>query len=190
MTSPVFRGGDVRGGIALFAGYTVGTGLAAVALLAGVSLMSSAYALISPRLGYGIVAVAVGTLLVLDIFGRTPHLDRQTPQRLAVLPAPVRGLLWGLDIGLLFTTIKVTSLVWVMLVLAVADPATAVAGIAIFYVATLLIEGVAVAADVKLGPARFFRQLQRQGFRVTARVVSAVILGIVLLEVLWKAVTP
>jgi hypothetical protein len=51
-----------------------------------------------------------------DVFNRTPHLWRQVPQRLALSAPPfARGLVWGFDLGLLFTTQKVTSLTWVVL---------------------------------------------------------------------------
>ncbi|MEU4645721.1 hypothetical protein [Micromonospora sp. NPDC023814] len=61
-----------------------------------------------------VVVVAFTVLFgILDLFNRTPHIWRQVPQRLVrTLPAGTLGVVWGIDLGLLFTTQKTTSLVW------------------------------------------------------------------------------
>src|SRR5690348_15479587 len=104
----------------------VGTTVAGAVILAGLELASNGVAAVlpvGPR--YLVLAVCVAVLLVLDALGRTPRWNRQTPQRLRVLPPGLRGFLWGLDIGMLFTTIKVTSLVWVLLLWSIAEPRVA-----------------------------------------------------------------
>jgi hypothetical protein len=60
------------------------------------------------------VFVAVVLLLgVLDLLGRTPHMMRQVPQQYARSMEPGwRGVIWGVDLALLFTSQKTTSLLW------------------------------------------------------------------------------
>jgi Na+/citrate or Na+/malate symporter len=67
-----------------------------------------------PRTGrVALLAAVVVALAVADLRDRTPHVFRQVPQRLVrVLPPGVLGLVWGFDLGLLFTTQKVVSLIW------------------------------------------------------------------------------
>jgi hypothetical protein len=56
------------------------------------------------------LAVAFG---LADLSGRTPHVWRQVPQRLVrSLPPGTLGLTWGFDLGLLVTTQKTSSLLW------------------------------------------------------------------------------
>ena len=63
-----------------------------------------ALALATVALGFGIA----------DLAGRTPHVWRQVPQVLVHRLAPgFRGVVWGFDLGLLVTTQKAVSLVWV-----------------------------------------------------------------------------
>ena len=65
-----------------------------------------------------VAAVAAG-LAAADLAGHTPQVWRQVPQRLVrELPPGVLGATWGIDLGLLVTTKKVGSLLW----LAVAGP--------------------------------------------------------------------
>jgi hypothetical protein len=62
---------------------------------------------------FGVVVVLFG---VLDLSQRTPHVQRQVPQRLFRLLPPGRlGVVWGVDLALLVTTQKTTSLLWVTL---------------------------------------------------------------------------
>lgn len=84
----------------------------------------------------------------LDILGRTPHVDRQVPQKLATSLSPgPRGLLWGLDLGALLTTQKSTSLIWAALL-----GATLLSPLAVFLVlgssATVYLVATAVATIV------------------------------------------
>ncbi len=73
------------------------------------------------------LAITVGILLLLgmaDTYGRTPHIWRQVPQALIRVLRPGRlGLRWGVDLGLLVTTQKTTSLLWAALIaLTLLDP--------------------------------------------------------------------
>ncbi|MEV4678420.1 MULTISPECIES: hypothetical protein [Actinomadura] len=73
-----------------------------------------------------LAAVALGFGLA-DLAGRTPHVWRQVPQQLVHrLPPGSRGVAWGFDLGLLVTTQKAVSLVWVAVAAVVLlDPWTA-----------------------------------------------------------------
>jgi hypothetical protein len=85
-----------------------------------------------------LIAVAVG-LGVADLLGRTPHVWRQVPQKLVrELPPGTLGLTWGFYLGLLVTTQKASSLLWVSIAAVVLlDPGLApVALVAFSLVAT------------------------------------------------------
>jgi hypothetical protein len=77
---------------------------------------------------------------VADLANRTPRMWRQVPEHLIDrLPPGTLGLAWGFDLGLLFTTQKATSLIWVAIAAAVLlDPPLAAA----------LIVGIAVLASM------------------------------------------
>ena len=66
---------------------------------------------------------------VADLSSRTPGLRRQVPEHLIQqLPPGMLGVAWGFDLGLLFTTHKVSSFIWVALVAGVLlDPVAAAA---------------------------------------------------------------
>lgn len=75
-----------------------------------------------------------------DLSGRTPRMWRQVPEDLINrLPPGSLGLAWGFDLGLLFTTQKATSLIWVAIAAGILlDPP----------VAGALLVGIAVAASM------------------------------------------
>jgi Na+/phosphate symporter len=77
---------------------------------------------------------------VADLANRTPHVWRQVPEDLINrLPPGPLGLAWGFDLGLLFTTQKAVSLIWVAIAAGILlDPPLAAA----------LIVGIAVAASM------------------------------------------
>lgn len=76
---------------------------------------------------------------IADLLNRTPRIWRQVPEDLiSRLPPGSLGLAWGFDLGLLFTTQKAASLIWVGIAAAVLlDPPLAAA----------LLVGIAVAAS-------------------------------------------
>src|SRR3954447_5638686 len=62
----------------------------------------------------GLLVTACAIFGVADLVGRTPHVWRQVPQAFVrSLPPGRLGLIWGFDLGLLVTTQKTTSLIWV-----------------------------------------------------------------------------
>lgn len=60
-----------------------------------------------------IFVLVIAALGIADLLGRTPHVWRQVPQAIVrILPSGRLGVVWGFDMGLLFTTQKVVSLGW------------------------------------------------------------------------------
>lgn len=106
-------------------------GLAAGGVAAGLLLAVPTYllgtvlrGLLPERARLLVLAAACGLFALADLASRTPHVWRQVPQRLQdVLPPGALGAAWGFDLGLLVTTQKTTSLLWVMLAaLVLLDP--------------------------------------------------------------------
>jgi hypothetical protein len=129
VTSPLLRA-DRRRAARLLAGYASGTAAATLLLLALLTPVARAAQSAAPGWARGgLAAMVVLALAALDLLGRTPHVDRQTPQLLVrLLPsgrAGAAGLAWGFDIGLLFTTIKMSSLLWAALAWAMLLDASA-----------------------------------------------------------------
>lgn len=102
------------GGLRFLIGLALGSAAGGLVLALPVYVIGSAVDSVVPRparlLALLVICVALG---VADLLQRTPHVWRQVPQSLArTLPPGSRGLAWGFDLGLLFTTIKSTSLIW------------------------------------------------------------------------------
>lgn len=123
-----------------------------------------------------------------DLANRTPRTSRQVPEELIRrLPAGSLGLAWGFDLGLLFTTQKAVSLIWVAIAAAILlDPT----------VAAVLIVGIAVVASMTVIAISIWRRpgvdrLSGWGLRVRlARQGSgAAILGLFVLTAVqaWHA---
>lgn len=118
------------------AGARLLTGLLVGEMAAGVLIAVPAF-----LLGEGLRAVLPGSvrlwvvaaLCVLfgaaDLLNRTPRVARQVPEGLIQrLPPGSLGLAWGFDLGLLFTTQKAVSLIWVAIAATVLlDPPVAAA---------------------------------------------------------------
>lgn len=116
VSGPMFRRspGEARN---FTIGYAIGYLVGGTAIAMGASIIGELIRLVLPsyprELFLAVVLVALG---VLDLADRTPELARQVPQRHARnLPAAWLGLIWGLDLSLLFTTRKTTSLIWAAL---------------------------------------------------------------------------
>lgn len=139
----------LRAGIRFVAGLISGGAAAGVLLAVPTFLLATvADVAIPSQVRPWVLALTCGLFAVADLANRTPQLRRQVPQELVRrLPAGRLGVAWGFDLGLLFTTRKVTSLIWLGLAAAVlGDPAEAAAltvGVATVYVTAI---GVASAA--------------------------------------------
>jgi hypothetical protein len=135
VSNPIMRR-DRRGGWRFIAGFGAGLAVAA-ALLAGPLLLLQALAQLAPEpVRIGLLVALVAALAVADVRNRTPHVWRQVPQRFAHelghLPGRL-GLIWAVDLGLLVTTQKTTSLLWIALAGAalLGTPATVVLTLAV-----------------------------------------------------------
>jgi hypothetical protein len=113
VTSPLYRRSRSAGN-RFVAGYAIGLlgGGTLVAMLA-FSVGSALRAAVPQQWRLVLLVLVLAGLGVLDLLNRTPHMMRQVPQSYAHTLAPGwRGLIWGFDLALLFTSQKTTSLVW------------------------------------------------------------------------------
>jgi hypothetical protein len=117
-------------GVRLLIGLVLGRLAAGVALSVPAYLLArAAHATLGTPARLWLAATACALFAVFDLADRTPHPWRQVPQSLVYrLPPGTLGVAWGVDLGLLFTTQKVASLIWVSIAGSVLlDPATATA---------------------------------------------------------------
>lgn len=114
VASPMLKAFPLRG-LRFLVGLLVGGAAAGLVLSLGVYVVgTTADSLLSSRDKLLVVAAVAAALGLADTIGWTPHVSRQVPQRLVrSVPAGFLGLTWGFDLGLLFTTQKTTSLIWV-----------------------------------------------------------------------------
>src|SRR5262245_31420094 len=103
-----------RAGARLLAGLAIGGALGGLALAAALFLAGRLLGAVMPgTLRLLLLAVAAAAFGLADLADRTPHVSRQVPKvLLGRLPAGTLGLVWGFDLGLLFTTQKTVSLLW------------------------------------------------------------------------------
>src|SRR5947207_938978 len=146
VASPMLRSSRPEG-LRFLVGLTVGNVIGGVVLALPVYLAGMVVRVL-PKPASLIVVVAACVLLGLaDLKRRTPHVWRQVPQSLWHRLSPGSlGLAWGVDLGLLVTTQKTTSLIWVAVIAVMfLHPAAAVVVLPAIAVATSL---VAVAATL------------------------------------------
>jgi hypothetical protein len=103
-------------GVRLLIGLTVGSLLSGLLVALVLALLGRLAQFLPAQFR---LVLLVGICLALglaDIANRTPHVWRQVPQILIHQLTPgLRGLAWGVDLGLLVTTQKAASLVWATL---------------------------------------------------------------------------
>jgi hypothetical protein len=107
---------------------------------------------------------------VADLTDRTPHVWRQVPQALVRrLPPGALGLAWGFDLGLLVSTQKTASLIWVALAATVlVQPSSApltVTVVAVVASLSIAVASIGVAEDriLRLGREDAWRRRLRLG---------------------------
>jgi hypothetical protein len=105
---------DWSGGIRFLVGLTAGGVISGLLLSLVVVLFGGlAHAVLPEQARVALLAGVCVLLGLADLADRTPHPWRQVPQKLIHRLSPgMRGLTWGVDLGLLVTTQKVASLVW------------------------------------------------------------------------------
>src|SRR5688572_4570703 len=114
VSNPIMRR-DRRAGWRFVVGFGVGLTAAAALLTGPLLLLSAAVRPVPQPVRLVGLLVLVALLAVADLLNRTPHVWRQVPQRFArdLDHQPGRlGLVWAIDLGLLVTTQKTTSLLW------------------------------------------------------------------------------
>lgn len=135
----------------------------------------------------GLVAGLCLAFGLADLFGRTPHVWRQVPQQfIRRLPPGTLGLTWGFDLGLLVTTQKTSSLLWLSIAaVALLDPALAPAALAGF---SLVATAAVVVLSVTTWKAVWEGKLGWAWIRRTRRVTGATMLATGLGMVLVSAI--
>jgi hypothetical protein len=182
VAGPILRNARTRArGVRFLIGLAIGGAAGGAVLAVPVYLLGLLLAPLPVWVRLTLLAAVCALLAVADFAQRTPHVWRQVPQGLVnKLPSGSLGLVWGFDLGLLFTTQKTTSLVWVALAaLVLLQPALAAAVlIGVSVVATLVIAASAVTAgaDDRTSPgwSRKWLRHVRRGSGVVIVVVTAV----------------
>lgn len=125
VSGPMFAD-STADGRRFMAGLTVGSLIGAIVLasagaVVGLGISHAGLPLDFRRAALILLAATLG---IADVANRTPQLWRQVPQRLVrELPPGMLGLVWGVDLGLVVTTKKVTSLWWLAIIgLALVKP--------------------------------------------------------------------
>src|ERR1700686_2031587 len=127
----------------LVGGIAAGILLSVPAYLIGIAVVS----IVPIKERLAILAAILAILAIADLIRRTPHVLRQVPEGFIWnLPPGFLGIVWGYDLGLLVTTRKTTSLVWV-----------AVAGVVLLLpaMAAVVLVSIAVVATLAIGAWSF-----------------------------------
>jgi hypothetical protein len=139
---------ELRGSVGSVAVFALGAVLGALTTGALVALLAAGFQGLA---GEGVRAVAVGVagfvLLLIDLGLRTPTLRRQTCSTWYRERGPrFAWPLWGFDLGLGFSTIRLSSLYWLMLLFVAAFVSPVLAPLALAFYGLGL--GVVVASAV------------------------------------------
>src|SRR5690242_8177871 len=128
-------------GVRFLVGLTVGNAMGALVIALPIYLVGMLVRVLPKPAALVVFVVACVLLALADLKRRTPHVWRQVPQSLWHKLSPGwLGVAWGIDLGLLFTTQKTTSLIWVALVGVIClQPAAAVVVIPAIAVTTSLV---------------------------------------------------
>lgn len=171
VASPMFRR-HARDGAMLLSGLLVGEVVAGLVLASLVVLFGSLLGIVLPTAVRLVLVVAAAVAFgAADWRGRTPQVSRQVPKNLAHRLTPGKlGLVWGFDLGLLFTTQKTVSLLWLSLVaVLLLDPGRAPVALIIWAVTASL-----AIVTWTLMPRNRLRLAQEEPWIRIARRMSAV----------------
>jgi hypothetical protein len=156
-------------GVRLLAGLVIGEVVAAAVLSVPAVLVGDGiHGAVGPQPRLWLLAAVCGFFGLTDLAQRTPHVSRQVPESLIIrLPPGSLGLAWGLDLGLLFTTQKAVSFIWVALsATIVLDPVTAVVVLTVIALAggaTIAVQSFTRQPDGQIGQWAFGVLLARRG---------------------------
>ncbi len=176
------------GGARFLAGLALGGACAGLVLAVPVYLVGRFVGQFLPEpVRVGMVVAIAMAFAVADLAGRTPHVWRQVPQQLVRSMSPgALGLTWGFDLGLLVTTQKTSSLLWVSIVaVTLLDPGLAPGALVAFSL-------IATAGIVILSMTMWAMAMEgqrgwtwiRRVRRVTGATILAAGLGTILVSVL------
>jgi hypothetical protein len=178
-----------KDGVRFLAGLLVG-GIVASILLGLLLQLAAALVptTVPAQVSTMIAALVIVALGIADLANRTPHVWRQVPQALVRRLPPGRlGVIWGMDLYLLVTTQKTTSLIWAGLVgMTLISPSHAwLLPLVVTVLGTLTI----VLRSVSWSPSHGTCDIRRPWFVPMRRAAGAglVVLGSVLLakEFIW-----
>lgn len=180
VASPMLRR-TRTGGARFLTGLAVGGIAAGLLLSIPVYLAGRLLEAVVPATGRtaGLVAVCL-VLGIADVRNRTPHPWRQVPQALVRrFPPGTLGLTWGFDLGLLVTTQKTTSLIWVAIAAAVLTGPSAAA--ALLVGAAVVAAGAVAARSLQQHPFTFLEKREQRWFTQVRRMsgISILILALV-----------
>lgn len=162
-------------GVTFLLGYVAGTALVTVLLVVAIQPVGHVIQDAVPgRARLSLLASALLLLAAADALGHTPTVRRQTPQVLlrSLNPAPL-GLVYGGDVGLIATTIKVSSLVWMALAYTVLQDYRAASYVLATYGGVTVLT-VAITAAVGVGGQRRLRIALMGGIRAGGRIAQGV----------------
>jgi hypothetical protein len=160
-----------------------GLGFSAGALTAGLAvtlILELLHSAVSPVPDGVLKAACVAVCAYLawcDLRNRTPSMMRQTPKSaMDTLPIGVTGFAWGLDLSLPGTTIRLCSLTWAALALAIMWPsASRIGGLA--YAVTLVV-GVGLLTVIGVMKSSNRPMACRSAYGAIARTSGGLLVGV------------
>lgn len=187
VSNPMMQG-DRRAGWVFLGGFGVGLAAAAVVVAIPLMLLGAALAHLPAPVRGGVLAVLLVGFGLADLLNRTPHMWRQVPQRFVRELRPGQlGFVWAVDLGLLVTTQKTTSLIWIGLAGLVlgASPIAILAGVITISTGFGLLVGAStvVGSGTLLSDARYNRQITFGWTALIRRVSGLTALALAVVEV-------
>lgn len=165
VASPLLRR-RVSHGMAFLAAYAWGFALSLIVLYLGLSVLKELIVGLGSGLARPIGAGLLLGLSILDFFDLTPERRRQAEQAIAMIRRPVAaGFLFGVDIGLLFSTRKVSSLLWAGVLLCIVMPGVRIERVLLAYAVAHLIILVGSSALDPMDQRSSLRSLSRVSAR-------------------------
>ena len=114
MTRPLIVDEGRRRGAVAVAIFALGAMIASASVGIALGLLGHALVSLSTSTALFVIALAGLPLLVADLRGKTPTSRRQTRKMWRRKGPIAASLIWGLDLGVGFTTIRVASLYWMV----------------------------------------------------------------------------